>query len=90
MDIGWWLAAAIGGLILFMFISRSVIQPLKWIWWGVLYTAVGSLVLFLLNLAGEWVNFRIPINPITSFVAGVLGVPGLICLILVKVFLVGG
>ncbi|GGE06371.1 hypothetical protein GCM10011571_04390 [Marinithermofilum abyssi] len=89
MQTGWWLAAAIGGVIFFMLLSRSFVQPFKWLWYGVLYTAVGALVLFLLNWAGEWIHFRIPINPVTSFIIGVLGVPGLVCLVLVKVFILG-
>lgn len=89
MTIEWWVLAAGVGVILFMLISKSFIQPLQWIWYSLLYTAVGALVLFLLNLAGEWVDFRVPINPVTSFVTGVLGLPGLICLVMVKVFLVG-
>ncbi|WP_169713806.1 pro-sigmaK processing inhibitor BofA family protein [Paludifilum halophilum] len=88
MEFGWWLLAAVSGVILFMLMSRSVIKPLRWLWFSVLYTAVGALVLFLLNLAGEWIQFRIPINPVTSFITGVLGVPGLICLILIKVFII--
>lgn len=90
MEIGWWGAAAAGGAFLFMLLSRSFIKPLRLIWFSLLYTAVGALVLFLLNLAGEWVDFRLPINPVTAFITGVLGVPGLVYLILVKVFLVGG
>lgn len=72
-----------------MLISKSVIKPLRWVWYSLLYTAVGALVLFLLNLAGEWVDFRLPINPVTSFVTGVLGLPGLVCLVVIKLFLAG-
>jgi inhibitor of the pro-sigma K processing machinery len=90
LDIGWWGWAAGGGLFLFMILSRSVIRPLKWIWYGIIYTAVGALALFLLNLAGELVQFRIPINPVTAFITGVLGLPGLLYLVLVKLFFLGG
>ncbi|SDX26268.1 inhibitor of the pro-sigma K processing machinery [Marininema mesophilum] len=90
MEIGWWVVAAFGGLMVFMLMSQSIVRPLRWVWLGILYTAVGALVLFLLNLAGEMVDFRIPINPVTSFITGVLGMPGLACLLLVKIFLIGG
>ncbi|PTX53090.1 inhibitor of the pro-sigma K processing machinery [Melghirimyces profundicolus] len=89
MEIQWWMMAALGGVVLFMLISKSVIKPLRWVWYSLLYTAVGALVLFLLNLAGEWVDFRLPINPVTSFVTGVLGLPGLVCLVVIKLFLAG-
>ena len=63
MDFGWWGVAAGGGLVLFMILSRSVIRPLRWLWFGIIYTAVGALVLFLLNLAGELVQFRVSRDP---------------------------
>ncbi|EGK10067.1 pro-sigmaK processing inhibitor BofA family protein [Kroppenstedtia eburnea] len=90
MAIEWWMLAAAVSVILFMLISRSVVKPLRWIWYSLLYSAVGALLLFVLNLAAEWVEFRIPINPVTAFITGVLGLPGLVCLVMVKLFLVGG
>jgi inhibitor of the pro-sigma K processing machinery len=90
MGIKWWIMAGAGGMILFMLLSRSAWRPLKWIWYGVLYTAVGAVVLFLFNLVGEWMHFRIPINPMTAFITGVLGLPGLLYLVIVKGFLLGG
>ncbi|MDR6225323.1 pro-sigmaK processing inhibitor BofA family protein [Desmospora profundinema] len=90
MQWGWWLAGGVIGLLLLMFVSRSIIKPLRWMWFGILYTAVGALVLFVLNLAGEWIDFRLPINPVTALITGLLGLPGVVCLIVVKLFLVGG
>ncbi|MDN4592516.1 pro-sigmaK processing inhibitor BofA family protein [Polycladomyces subterraneus] len=90
MGIKWWIMAGAGGTILFMLLSRSAWRPLKWIWYGVLYTAIGAVVLFLFNLVGEWIHFRIPINLMTSFITGVLGLPGLMYLVIVKGFLLGG
>ncbi|SMO93443.1 pro-sigmaK processing inhibitor BofA family protein [Melghirimyces algeriensis] len=88
MEIHWWVMAAVGGMVAFMLISKSFVKPLWWLWYSLLYTAIGSVVLFLLNLAGDWVDFRIPINPVTSLITGILGVPGVLCLIAVKVFLI--
>ncbi|MFD1428590.1 inhibitor of the pro-sigma K processing machinery [Kroppenstedtia sanguinis] len=90
MAIEWWLLAVVVSVILFMLISRSVVKPLRWIWYSLLYSAVGALLLFVLNLAAEWMEFRIPINPVTAFITGVLGLPGLVCLVLVKLFLLAG
>ncbi|SDC96581.1 inhibitor of the pro-sigma K processing machinery [Melghirimyces thermohalophilus] len=90
MELQWWMAAAVAGVVIFMVVSRSLTKPIRWIWYSLVYTAVGAVVLFLLNLAGEWINFRIPVNPVTSLITGLLGLPGLVCLIVVKVFLIGG
>lgn len=90
MQWGWWLLAGFVSLLLLMVVSRSVVKPLRWVWYGILYTAVGGLVLFVLNLAGDFIHFRLPINPVTALITGFLGLPGLICLIVIKLFLVGG
>lgn len=89
MEVVGWGVIAVAGVVFFMVVSRSVIKPLKWIWFGILYTTAGAMVLFILNLVGEWIEFRIPINPITSFITGFLGIPGLLTLILIKLFILG-
>ncbi|MBA4496136.1 pro-sigmaK processing inhibitor BofA family protein [Paenactinomyces guangxiensis] len=86
----WWLITGLGGILFFMAINRSVRQPLKWIWYGLLYTAVGGIVLFIINLFGQYIHFHIPINPVTALIAGVLGIPGLLYLVVVKLVLMGG
>lgn len=89
LEIKGWIIAGAVGILLFMAIGRSVTKPLRWIWYGLLYTAVGGLVLFIVNLMGRYVDVYVPINPVTALVAGGLGVPGVICLVCVKVFLIG-
>lgn len=64
-------------------------KPLKWLWLGAVYTGVGALALFLVNWIGSQWGFHLPINLVTAFITGVLGLPGLICLILVKVLIIG-
>lgn len=80
----WWILVGVLGICLFMVITRSVKEPLKWMSYGVLYTAVGGVVLYLLNLAGSYIHIELPINPITAFITGSLGLPGLIYLLIVK------
>ena len=89
IDPRWWILIALLGILLFMGITRSVKEPLKWMSYGVLYTAVGGIVLFLLNLVGQYIDIEIPINPITAFITGSLGIPGLIYLVVVKFVLLG-
>ncbi|TCW39441.1 pro-sigmaK processing inhibitor BofA family protein [Laceyella sacchari] len=88
MDIKWWVFALVGAVVVFMVINRSVTQPLYWIWQGFLYSAIGGLVLFLINLVGQYVHFHIPINPVTAIVAGMLGAPGVLYLVAVKLIFV--
>jgi len=84
VDVKWWLLIALLGILFFMLVTRSVRIPLKWMIFGILYTAVGGLVLFVLNTVGQYLQIQIPVNPITAFIAGVLGIPGIIYLLLVK------
>lgn len=89
MEWGWFVIAAIGGMFSLVMLTAYAAKPLKWLWLGTLYTGVGAIVLFLLNLIGAKWGFYIPINPVTAFITGVLGLPGLICLVVIKVAIVG-
>jgi inhibitor of the pro-sigma K processing machinery len=85
----WWLVIGGIGVIWFMIVNRSITKPLKWIGYGALYSIVGAIVLFLINLVGEYIDIKIPINLITSLIVGGLGLPGLVSLIMVKCFIIG-
>lgn len=88
MDIKWWILFAVIGLLLFILINRSVKKPFKWIGMGFLYSAVGAVILLVINWAGQWISFQLPINPITAFITGFLGLPGILYLVLVKIFFI--
>jgi inhibitor of the pro-sigma K processing machinery len=68
------------------FTALSGWKPVKWIGWIAGNLVIGSILLFLVNLAGESFSLAIPINPVTATVAGFLGLPGLATLILIKLF----
>lgn len=42
---------------------------------------LGVILLILVNFVGEYINLHIAINPATALIAGFLGVPGVILLI---------
>ncbi|MFC7440244.1 pro-sigmaK processing inhibitor BofA family protein [Laceyella putida] len=88
LEIKWWGLALVGAVMVFMLINRSVTKPLYWIWRGFLYSAIGGLVLFLINLVGQFAHFHIPINPVTAFAAGILGAPGVFYLVVVKLIFI--
>ncbi|QBK12921.1 pro-sigmaK processing inhibitor BofA [Thermoactinomyces vulgaris] len=89
LEYQWWMAAGLLGVVFFMMINRSVKKPLVWLGKGVLSTAVGALVLFVLNLLGQYVQIHIPINLWTAFVTGCLGIPGIAYLVAVKIIFIG-
>lgn len=74
--------------ICFLFIfGRIFILPIKSILKLVLNSILGGLVIYLINIIGIMFNFHIGLNYITAIFVGLLGVPGAILLIILKLFL---
>lgn len=64
-----------------------VIKLLKWPIKLLINGVVGVVLLYLTNILGVYIGLpQIGINPITALVAGILGVPGVIFLILFTLF----
>jgi len=72
------------GLFLLYLIARLLLVPLKILLKLVYNGLIGGAILFLVNLVGGYFGLYIPINPITALVAGFLGVPGVILLVLLQ------
>ncbi len=60
--------------------------PLKKILKLIGNSLLGALIIFLINLVGTSFNFHIGFSIINSIIVGILGIPGAILLILLKVF----
>jgi len=54
---------------------------------GVVILYVANFIIANLSLVGINVSLSLPINPITALIAGFFGVPGVIVLIIIKLFL---
>lgn len=54
---------------------------------GVILLYVANFIMANLGLIGLYVNFSLAINPITALIAGFFGVPGVIVLIFIGLFL---
>jgi len=50
----------------------------------ILKTAIGGLIVFAMNILLNLFQTAIPLNLITSFLVGVLGIPGLLLIFLIK------
>ncbi|MCF6095244.1 pro-sigmaK processing inhibitor BofA family protein [Microaerobacter geothermalis] len=72
----------------FILLTQSAFRPLKILGYGVIQLMVGAIMLFFVNLFGQLFNFSIPINPITALITGLLGIPGLATLVLIKLFII--
>ena len=71
---------------LFLF-GRIFIVPLKKILKLVLNSIAGGLVIFLINLIGANFEFHVGLNVFTSILVGLLGLPGAVILVIVKLLI---
>lgn len=72
----------------FLFIIGKIfIVPLRIIFKLIINSIVGGIIIFIINLIGGLFNFHIGLNIITSIFVGLLGIPGAIVVILIKLLL---
>ena len=74
-------AAAI--LLLFL-LGKALALPMRLIGKLILNGVAGGVALFLINLLGTKVGVNIGINPLTALIAGFLGLPGIVMLVLLQ------
>ncbi|MBM7552269.1 pro-sigmaK processing inhibitor BofA family protein [Thalassobacillus pellis] len=73
----------ISGLVLavvLILILGAPIKPMKWVGFIGVKVLIGVLLLFFANVFGAGIGLHIPINLFTTVVTGLLGVPGLLSL----------
>lgn len=83
MDILYGVAAIVILVVIFKILSF----PLKILNKLVINGIIGLVLLYITNLIGGSIGLTIAINPITALIAGFFGIPGVIFLIVYKMFL---
>jgi len=78
-----YLIYGIAGIVVLFLLIKLLKWPIKIILNGIL----GVVILYIVNLIGTSFNFSLAINPITALIAGFLGIPGVIVLIIISLFL---
>ncbi len=74
--------------ICFIFLFGKIfIVPIKKVLKLILNSILGGVVIFLINLIGANFGFHIGLNIFTSIVIGLLGLPGAVCLIIIKLLI---
>lgn len=73
---------ALIGLALLFLIIKLLKWPLKILINGIL----GIILLYIANIVGSYIGFVLPINAISALIAGFLGIPGIIFLVLFQFF----
>ena len=74
--------------ICFLFIfGRIFVVPISKILKLVLNSILGGITIYLINWIGGMVGFHIGLNIFTSVLIGMLGLPGAVCLVIVKLLI---
>lgn len=80
--------AFLAGLVLLYLLGWALLTPLKLILKLLANGVLGGILLWILNILGTGIGVSIAINPITALIAGFLGVPGVILMLILQVILV--
>jgi len=85
-DLGIVLTYTAGIMLIFM-ISWIFFKPLKLMGKILLNSLIGALALIIFNFFGQYTGVYIGVNEFTALIIGVLGIPGFIALLLVKLLI---
>ena len=74
-------------LLLLAVLLRVLILPVRWFWKIFVNSACGFLCLWLLNSISAFTGFFFPVNSVTVLIAGFLGLPGILLLVVLQIVL---
>ena len=72
------------GIVALYVLGLLLVVPIRIIIKLVINGIIGGLTLLLVNLVGGLFGLSIGINPVTSIIAGFLGVPGVVLLLIIQ------
>lgn len=76
------------GLLLLILFFKIIAKPIKWILKLLLNAFLGLIILVVVNYLGAFVGLKITIGWLSAIVAGVLGLPGVVLLLLIENLLI--
>lgn len=80
------IATYAAGIVILFIVAKLFLMPIRFIIKLIWNALIGGALLWLVNLIGGLVGFTIAINWLSALIVGLLGVPGVILLILWKLF----
>ncbi len=75
------------GIFLLSLTFKILKRPIGWILKFLIHACMGYVALFIFNFIGAWFDISLGLNWVNAAVTGVLGVPGVILLLLIKYLL---
>lgn len=82
-----YILAGILGIVVLFIIVNLIKAPIKIIIKLIANGVVGVILLYVVNLIGANFGIQIGINFVTALISGILGIPGVIALILIQLFI---
>lgn len=79
------LIAYVVGIIAVFFVGRIFMKPVKLLVKLIVNSLLGGFIIFVINTVGANLGFHIGLNIITALFVGILGIPGSIVLVLLKI-----
>lgn len=73
-----------GAVILLILVLQVVSAPLALLGRVAMNSVAGGFALMAVNAVGTYVDFHIGLNPVTALIVGILGLPGLVALGVVR------
>ncbi|PQZ45676.1 transcriptional regulator [Bacillus sp. MYb209] len=74
--------------LVFIFLVFGVsAKPIRFIGKALFHVTLGIALLFIVNVAGTYFDFHIPINMGTATVSSLLGMPGVTALVIIKLYI---
>lgn len=71
-------------IILLYIVGKVLFIPIKFLAKLVLNAVIGGIILWVLNVFGGTIGIHIGINVVTALIAGLLGIPGVVLLIILQ------
>lgn len=81
------IVAYAAGVLLIYALGRMLLIPLKVIFNLIVNAVIGGGVLLIINFIGGFWDFNVGVNPITALIVGLLGVPGVILIVALRLLL---
>lgn len=78
------IAAYIVGILAIYFVGKMFLMPVRLVWKLIYNGIIGGIMLWIVNFIGTSFDFAIGINIVSALLAGFLGIPGVILLIVFK------
>lgn len=73
--------AYVAGVLFLYALGKLLLIPLRTIFNLIVNAVIGGGVLLLINFVGSFWGFQVGVNPITALIVGLLGVPGVLLVV---------